>query len=136
MNNQVIVNAAVFVLVCCIVACSPQSELQLTENAGKTHAYAIRVDRNGLLDILVYDTLNMGEINVVPTMASAVHRYGSRWISESCILLESSDIGCRVVDVSDRCQIYLAKKERDGDGMKVVLYDETWSPVGREIRIQ
>ena len=106
------------------------------ENSASTFAYAIRRDRRGIVNIVVYDMLKQMEIAVVPTGASVYHRYKTEWVTDSCILLNSSDIGCRAIDISDGCQIYFAIINKDGGSDKIVLYDEEWNQVGREIEIK
>jgi len=80
--------------------------------------------------------LKQMEIAVVPTGASVYHRYKAEWVTDSYILLNSSDIGRRVIDISDGCRIYFARIKNDGGSDKVVLYDEEWNQVGREIEIK
>ena len=48
----------------------------------------------------------------------------------------SSDVGSLVIDISEGCRIYTAKVKKDGGSDKVVLYDEEWNHVGREIEIK
>ena len=76
--------------------------------------------------------LKQVQIAIVPTGASAYHRYKAEWVTNSCILLNSSDVGSLVIDISEGCRIYTAKVKED----KVVLYDEEWNQVGREIEIK
>ena len=106
------------------------------ENSASTFAYAIRQDSRGMVDIVVYDLLKQNEIAVVPTGASAYHRYKAEWVTDSCILLNSSDIGHRIIDIADGCRIYFASIINGGESDKVVLYDEKWNQVGREIEIK
>ena len=106
------------------------------ENSASTFAYAIRRDSRGIVNIVVYDMLKQMEIAVVPTGASVYYRYKTEWVTDSCILLNSSDVGRRVIDISDGCRIYFARIKNDGGSDKVVLYDEDWNQVGREIEIK
>ena len=125
---------ASIILVSVLLACSAQERWE--KNSTSTYAYEIKTDRGNLVDIVIYDMKKRSEVAVVPTGASVFHRYRARWVKDSCILLESSDIGCRLIDVAGDCQMYYAKILRDGNASRVVLYDDSWAPVGREVAIE
>ena len=126
--------AFLLVLVCMLSACNIGEKL--IENHDSTFAYTIKRDSLGIVSIVVYDMLKQVQIAIVPTGASAYHRYKAEWVTNSCILLNSSDVGSRVIDISEGCRIYIAKVKKDGGSDKVVLYDEEWNQVGREIEIK
>jgi hypothetical protein len=133
-NCRYFLKAFSLVMVGMLLACNTGEKT--IENSASTFAYAIRRDSRGMVNIAVYDILKQMEIAVVPTGASVYHRYKAEWVTDSHILLNSSDIGRRIIDISDGCRIYFARIKKDGGSEKVVLYDEEWNQVGREIEIK
>ena len=75
----------------------------------------------------------------IDTRASCYQKFYIDWISERDILLDSSDIGYKVIHVDDNsCKVFWAQVSAmhdEDDRCKVTLFDEDKNPTGLTIYV-
>lgn len=126
MNKGVIV-----ILAIALVMTAGCSSNEWVDNQSMTMSVRACVNDEALVDLQIRRTDGSGKtvVDVVQTRASVYHRYKVDWITNDCILLDSSDIGLRVIVIDDAATLYYAKSLWDSEG-KIVLYDDMYQIQG------